>query len=82
MVKLKNLFKLSSLLKICNIHFNFFNILKFYPLRATTLPKNNLTRQCSNNTKEKLNPYWVTGFSDAEGCFTVSISRRSNLSNS
>lgn len=69
-------------MKICNIHFNFFNILKFYPLRATTLPKNNLTRQCSNNTKEKLNPYWVTGFSDAEGCFTVSISRRSNLSNS
>lgn len=26
------------------------------------------------NIKNKLNPNWVTGFVDAEGCFTVSIS--------
>lgn len=28
----------------------------------------------------KLNPYWVSGFSDAEGCFSVIISQRPNLS--
>lgn len=26
-----------------------------------------------------LNPNWITGFSDAEGCFTVIISKRSDL---
>ena len=26
----------------------------------------------------KLDPYWVTGFVDGEGCFTVSISQSSN----
>ena len=31
-----------------------------------------------NNTKF-INPDWLTGFTDAEGCFTVVITQRSNL---
>ncbi len=31
------------------------------------------------NKDNSLNPYWVTGFTDAEGCFSVIISKRSNL---
>jgi hypothetical protein len=37
------------------------------------------------NTKRKipsnLDPNWITGFCDAEGCFTVIISKRSNTLN-
>lgn len=69
---------MSSLFKNCNYRFNFLNIFKF----SDTLPQNNSTRQYSYNTKENLNPYWVTGFTDAEGCFTVILSKRSELSNS
>ena len=29
----------------------------------------------SRNTKSDLHPYWVTGFTDAEGCFTIKYSR-------
>jgi len=28
-----------------------------------------------NNERYKLNPYWVTGFVDGEGCFYVRISK-------
>lgn len=30
--------------------------------------------------KKSLNPYWVTGFTDAEGCFTIILSKRCNNS--
>lgn len=33
----------------------------------------------SINKDNNLDPYWVTGFTDAEGCFSVIISKRSNL---
>jgi len=26
--------------------------------------------------KNELNPYWVTGFTDAEGCFMINITKR------
>jgi hypothetical protein len=29
---------------------------------------------------ENLDPNWITGFSDAEACFSIIISRRTNLS--
>jgi hypothetical protein len=29
---------------------------------------------------ENLDPYWITGFSDAESCFSIIISKRNNLS--
>jgi len=31
-----------------------------------------------NNIKYKLNPYWITGFTDGEGCFYVRITRSKN----
>lgn len=31
------------------------------------------------NEYPQLNPFWVTGFCDAEGCFSISISQRRNL---
>lgn len=34
-----------------------------------------------NNTNNRLNPYWITGFVDAEGCFTVSISQSKSSKN-
>jgi hypothetical protein len=39
------------------------------------------TRFFSSNTKifNKIDPNWITGFCDAEGCFSVIITRRSNL---
>jgi len=33
----------------------------------------------SQKSKNKLDPYWITGFCDAEGCFTVIITKRSIL---
>ena len=30
------------------------------------------------NKNKKLNPYWVTGFVDAEGCFSIIIREREN----
>ena len=30
----------------------------------------------NNNIKHKLNPRWVTGFTDAEGCFFIGIYKR------
>jgi len=43
--------------------------------------KNLTIKNFSNTAKkpQKLNPNWITGFTDAEGCFTVIISKRSNL---
>ena len=32
----------------------------------------------NNNIKDKLNPYWVTGFVDAEGCFYVRLAKSKN----
>jgi hypothetical protein len=32
----------------------------------------------NNNIRFKLNPYWVTGFVDAEGCFYVRLVRSKN----
>lgn len=29
-----------------------------------------------NNLNNKLNPNWVTGFTDAEGCFMININKR------
>ena len=34
-----------------------------------------------SNTNNRFNPYWITGFVDAEGCFTVSISQSKNSKN-
>ena len=33
-----------------------------------------------NSEETQLDPNWVTGFSDAEGCFSIIITKRSNLS--
>lgn len=33
----------------------------------------------SIKTPENLDPNWITGFTDAEGCFSVIISKRPNL---
>lgn len=33
-----------------------------------------------NNKKTQLDPNWITGFSDAEGCFSIIITKRSTLS--
>jgi hypothetical protein len=32
----------------------------------------------NNNTKNKLNPHWITGLVDAEGCFYVRLARSKN----
>lgn len=32
----------------------------------------------NRNKSSNLNPYWVTGFADAEGCFSVILSQRAN----
>lgn len=36
-----------------------------------------LYSKISNVTEPKLSPYWVTGFSDGESCFTLKVSKKS-----
>ena len=38
---------------------------------------NNLTS--GENQQERLNPYWLVGFTDGEGCFSVSIFKNKTL---
>ncbi len=38
---------------------------------------NNLTS--GENQQERLNPYWLVGFTDGEGCFSISIFRNKSL---
>jgi len=40
-----------------------------------------MKRVFSTNNNDKLDPNWITGFSDAEGCFTVIISKRKDTLN-
>lgn len=42
--------------------------------------RNNKFYSFSVKLPNKLDPYWITGFSDAEGCFTVILSSRTNSS--
>ena len=44
----------------------------------STLPLGDLTHQCSVENFQ-LDPLWVTGFVDGEGCFQVTITQRKNL---
>jgi hypothetical protein len=63
--------------------FNFLQLLKSYSsfFRGITLLSSFGRKHLSSSplVETKLNPYWVTGFVDAEGCFSVIISKRSNL---
>jgi hypothetical protein len=38
-----------------------------------------ITNNLVSNENKNLNPSWVTGFTDAEGFFSVILSKRSNL---
>jgi hypothetical protein len=38
------------------------------------------TNNLISNQSVNLNPFWLTGFTDAEGCFSVILTKRSNLS--
>ena len=38
---------------------------------------NNLSS--GENQQERLNPYWLTGFTDGEGCFSISIFKNETL---
>lgn len=51
-------------------------------LNYSTLSKNENKTIVSFETKSKnnINPNWITGFVDAEGCFTVSINSKQNSS--
>nr|YP_009059683.1 LAGLIDADG/HNH endonuclease [Parasitella parasitica]AIO05733.1 LAGLIDADG/HNH endonuclease [Parasitella parasitica] len=49
-----------------NYYFNKININKTYF-------KSTLSSQLDNNPIDNLNPWWITGFCDAESSFTVSI---------
>src|SRR6202044_4218015 len=46
---------------------------KIIPLPAVTRGEGSLLGGGVNETKEILNPYFITGFTDAEGCFCTSI---------
>lgn len=41
------------------------------------MSSNNLTS--GENQQERLNPYWLTGFTDGEGCFSISIFKNNTL---
>ena len=41
------------------------------------MESNNLTS--GENQQERLNPYWLVGFTDGEGCFSVSIFKNKTL---
>ena len=41
------------------------------------MSSNNLTS--GENQQERLNPYWLVGFTDGEGCFSVSIFKNKTL---
>lgn len=41
------------------------------------MSSDNLTS--GENQQERLNPYWLTGFTDGEGCFSISIFRNKSL---
>ena len=41
------------------------------------MSSNNLTS--GENQQERLNPYWLVGFTDGEGCFSISIFKNKTL---
>lgn len=41
------------------------------------MSSNNLTS--GENQQERLNPYWLVGFTDGEGCFSISIFKNNTL---
>ena len=41
------------------------------------MSSNNLTS--GENQQERLNPFWLTGFTDGEGCFSISIFKNKTL---
>ena len=41
------------------------------------MSSNNLTS--GENQRERLNPYWLVGFTDGEGCFSISIFKNNTL---
>ena len=41
------------------------------------MSSNNLTS--GENQQERLNPYWLVGFTDSEGCFSISIFKNKTL---
>lgn len=50
------------------------SILIYFPKKL------NINREYSNiKTSSQINPFWLTGFSDAEACFSVIITKRANL---
>lgn len=45
--------------------------------------KNKILKNNDKNISERpLNPFWVTGFTDAEGCFSINIQLKLNISSS
>ena len=44
---------------------------------SSTLPEGDSTHECSVENY-KLDPWWVTGFWDGEGCFSVSVEKEKN----
>jgi hypothetical protein len=39
---------------------------------------NNIKRYSSTKSPSSLNPNWISGFTDAEGCFTIGIQKKTN----
>ena len=57
-----------------------YRVLSLSKQRHTYIGYSTLATQCrSDHETCKLNPNWVTGFVDGEGCFTVSIYQRKDL---
>jgi hypothetical protein len=52
------------------------NKVRLYSTTTPVLPSYNL----NGNNSYYLNPYYITGFVDAEGCFTTSIFKDSRMS--
>lgn len=62
-------------------NYNFFKIKRWFSIDTSCLPRPNGTNytitnwQKVNGTVGKLNPNWITGFWDAEVCFTVNLTK-------
>ena len=80
---------LIGMVKRCLYLIKYIKILKYYTIYSYFFKMRNVFSSLSfhtssnksnnNNSDSKINPYYITGFTDGEGCFSVSIYKDSRM---
>jgi len=64
------------------VKFSFIKLkFKIFLINKSTNPYSSSSKAIDNNSENisQLNPNWITGFTDAEGCFSIGISIKDSL---